>query len=118
MENQNGEENAVNQIYEYAANLMVNENKNALETKNTLIEQGLDEESASIIVANLEQRIKAAKKENANKDMLYGALWVIGGLVVTGATYAAASDGGNYVAFYGAVMYGGYRFLKGLFSLF
>lgn len=38
------EEEAVNQIYEYAANLMVNENKNALETKNELINQGLDEE--------------------------------------------------------------------------
>lgn len=112
------EEKAVTQIYEYAANLMVNENKNALETKNELINQGLDEESASIVVNNLQQQIKSVKKQNARNDMLYGALWAIGGLVVTGATYAAAADGGTYVAFYGAVLYGGYRFLKGLFSAF
>ncbi len=115
---QNEKENAVNQIYEYAANLMVNEKKDAQETKIALIEQGIDEESASIIVANLEQQIKEIKKENANKDLLYGALWALGGLVATVATYAAASDGGTYVAFYGAVIYGGYRFLKGLFSSF
>lgn len=42
--------------------------------------------SASIVVNNLQQQIKSVKKQNARNDMLYGALWAIGGLVVTGAT--------------------------------
>jgi len=97
---------AVNQIYDYAANLLVNENKSATETKNALIDQGLDEESATIVVSNLEQQIKDAKKERANKDMLYGALWCIGGIVATVADI-------GYI-FWGAIVFGGYQFFKGL----
>ncbi|WP_428740450.1 hypothetical protein [Tenacibaculum sp.] len=107
MENQNdNQQNVVNQIYEYAASLMVNEKKNAFETKKTLIEQGLDEESASTVVNNLEQQIKDAKKEGANKDMLYGALWCIGGIVAT------AADIG--FIFWGAIVFGGIQFFKGV----
>ena len=88
MENQNNDQQeTVNQIYKHAANLLVNQKKSASETRNELVEQGLDEESASIVVANLEQQIKDAKKEGANKDMLYGALWVIGGIVATVADF-------------------------------
>jgi hypothetical protein len=100
------QQEAVNQIYDYAANLLVNENMSATETKNALIEQGLDEESAAIVVSNLEQQIKDAKKERANKDMLYGALWCIGGIVATVADI-------GYI-FWGAIVFGGYQFFKGL----
>ncbi len=118
MTNQVENQNAVDQIYDYAANLMINDKKNAKETQRALIDQGLDEESAFVVVNTLEEQIKEAKKKNAKKDMLYGLLWAVGGLVATALTFAAASDGGRYVAFYGAVFYGGYRFLKGLFSSF
>ena len=115
MENQNVEQQkAVNQIYEYAANHMVKEKKSAIETKNALIAQGLDEESASVVVANLEQQIKQAKKERANKDMLYGALWCIGGIIVTAITYSAASGGGTYVIAWGAILFGAIQFIKGV----
>jgi hypothetical protein len=106
---ENEEQNAVNQIYEYAANLMVNEKKSALETQNALLEQGLDEETASIVVSNLEQEIEKAKKERANKDMLYGALWCVGGFIAT------AADTG-YI-FWGAIVFGAIQFFKGLLSL-
>jgi hypothetical protein len=45
--------------------------------------------------------------------MIYGALLFIGGLVVTGVSYAAASDGGTYVA-YGAVIFGVVQFIRGV----
>lgn len=112
------QQNAVQEVYSYAIDLMVTQKKSATETKRALIEQGLDDETADTVVKNLEIEIKEAKKSQANKDMLYGALWAIGGVVATGATYAAAEEGGSYVAFYGAVIYGGYRFLKGVFSSF
>jgi len=53
-------------------------------------------------------------KERGKKNMLYGALWFIGGLVVTGATYAAASGGGTYVVAFGAVIYGAGQFIRGV----
>lgn len=115
MDNQNQDrEAAVNQIYEYAAMLMVNQNKSAHEAKSALIDQGLDEESASAVVTTLEQQINDAKREKANKDMIYGALWCIGGIVVTAVTYSNASGGGTYVVAWGAILFGAVQFIKGL----
>jgi hypothetical protein len=102
-------QSTVNQIYEYAVNLMVKEKKNAVETKQILIEQGLDEETASIVVSNLEGEIKEAKKVQGNKDMFYGALWCVGGFVAT------AADIG--FIFWGAIVFGGIQFFKGLFRI-
>lgn len=48
--------------------------------------------------------------------MLYGALWCIGGLVVTALTYSAASDGGTYVVAWGAVLFGAIQFFKGVWQ--
>jgi hypothetical protein len=106
--NEKSQQEIINQIYDYAANLMVNEKKSAVETKSVLINQGLDEESASIVVNNLQQQIRDAKKERANKDMLYGALWCIGGTVATVADF-------GYI-FWGAIVFGGIQFFKGLIN--
>lgn len=103
---QNESEKAVNEIYNYAAELMVNHKKGPEQTKGILVEQGLDEESAAVVVANVEDQIRAAKKERANKDMLYGALWCAGG------TIATLADIG--FIFWGAIVFGGIQFFKGL----
>jgi hypothetical protein len=106
MENKESEnQQAVDQIYDYAANLLVKEDKSPSEVKKALMEQGIEEESASVIVDNLETQINKAKKEQANKDMLYGALWCVGGVVMTVADV-------GYI-FWGAILFGGYQFLKG-----
>jgi len=110
MENQNEEQNTVNQIYEYAVNLMIHENKNSYEVQMALKERGLDDESAKIIVENLEKEIEDAKKERANKDMLYGALWCIGGIIAT------ASNIG--FIFWGAIVFGAIQFFRGLFKIY
>lgn len=66
MENEsNDPKEILNQIYGHAAYLLVNQKKSAFETTNALIEQGLDEESASNIVANLEQQIKDVIRKGA-----------------------------------------------------
>ena len=107
MENLNDEQQKVaNQIYEYATNLMIDEKKNSTETKEALISRGLDEENASAVVSNLEQQISTAKKSRANKDMLYGALWCIGGTIATVANF-------GYI-FWGAILFGAIQFIKGV----
>jgi hypothetical protein len=52
----------------------------------------------------------------AEKRMLYGALWCIGGILTTGATYVAASGpgGGRYVVAWGAIVFGAIQFFRGL----
>lgn len=108
------EQEAVSQVYEYAAHLLVKEKKSPDEVINFLVEKGLDEESSRIIVDNLGVHIGDAKKKRAQKDMLYGALWCIGGIVVTAVTYSSASGGGRYVVAWGAIIFGAVQFFRGV----
>ena len=111
MENdQSNQAEAVNKIYDFAARLMVHENKNSIEVQNALIEKGLSESAALTIVTQLEDQIKDAKKSRARKDMLYGALWCIGGTVATLAHIG--------FIFWGAIIFGAIQFFKGLANFF
>ena len=106
----------VNQIYGFTADMLYNQKKSVEETKAALIETGLRAEDADVVIANLQNQYKQEKREAGNKNMLYGALWCVGGLLVTILTYSAASDGGTYVVAWGAVIFGAIQFLKGLFQ--
>jgi len=53
----------------------------------------------------------------AEKRMLHGALWCIGGVAVTAFTYMAAASGpggGTYVVAWGAIVFGAIQFFRGL----
>ena len=50
------------------------------------------------------------------RNMLFGALWLIGGVAITAATYSKASGGGQYIVTYGAIVFGGIQFMVGLFQ--
>jgi hypothetical protein len=55
-----------------------------------------------------EQEYISAKKEQAEKDMLYGALWCVGGIIATAAHIG--------FIFWGAILFGGIQFFRGLFN--
>jgi hypothetical protein len=55
-----------------------------------------------------QEAYRSAEREQANKDMLYGALWCVGGIVATVANL-------GYV-FWGAIVFGGIQFFKGLIN--
>ena len=101
-----GQQEAVNQLYNFAADLIVNQKKSSEEVTNALVEKGLSQDAAYTIVNNLEDEIRKAKKEGASKDMLYGALWCIGGTIATLANIG--------FIFWGAILFGGIQFIKGL----
>jgi len=109
------QEEFVQAVYQHAAELMRNGTKEQA-IVNNLVEQGLDAESANVVVSNLVKARKEQKQEQGKKNMGFGALWCIGGLVVTAATYSAASNGGHYVVAWGAVVFGAIQFLQGLFQ--
>jgi len=98
-------EQVLEKVYEHAANLLVNEKKTNYEVVQELVNMGIDEDSANIIVDKLEEQIAIEKVKNGKKDMLYGALWCIGGTVLT------IADTG--FIFWGAIVFGGYQFIKG-----
>lgn len=59
---------------------------------------------------------RAARKQGEN-DLVHGALWLVGGLVVTGVTYLAAEARGEgyYLLAWGPIVFGGIQFLSGLY---
>ncbi|KQT31071.1 hypothetical protein ASG22_18730 [Chryseobacterium sp. Leaf405] len=58
-------------------------------------------------IAMLEQM----DKKQASKDVLYGGLWFAGGLIVTLVSLSSGSGG---VIAYGAVIFGGIQFFRGI----
>ena len=104
----------VAEIYNYAIDLMVIQEKTADETRQMLVERGLCDDDAAVVVANVDAEIRKAQSGNATKNMFWGAVWCIGGIVVTAATYSAASDGGTFIIAWGAIIFGAIQFFKGL----
>lgn len=57
-------------------------------------------------------------KEAGRKNMMHGALWCIGGIIVTALTYRAAAKGGVYLIAWGAIVFGAIQFFRGLVQRF
>ncbi|MES2776477.1 MAG: hypothetical protein V4722_20030 [Bacteroidota bacterium] len=104
------QQEAADQVYAHAANLMVHQKMSHQDVQIALVEKGLDAESAATVVTNLGTEIRAIKKDRAQKDMLYGALWCIGGTVATLAEVG--------FIFWGAIVFGGIQFFKGVANSF
>lgn len=98
----------VNKVYDYAVNLYTNQNMSWWEVKQELVNQGLSKDDATTVIENLKEQEKQAKHDAANKELGYGALWALGGIALTAIT------GGVFI-FYGAVFWGGWLVLKGLY---
>jgi hypothetical protein len=55
----------------------------------------------------------------AEKRMFSGALWCVGGILVTLITYfsaASSPSGGTYIVAWGAIVFGALQFFQGLFN--
>lgn len=104
---------AVAAIYDFAAGLMM-QGVEPAEIKRKLAEQGLNAETAEIVVTNLVEARDRAIREEGQKNMLYGGLWFMGGVAVTAFSYLAAGPGGGrYVLAWGAILFGAIQFIRG-----
>jgi len=66
----------------------------------------------------IQERPGSRAPQSPARNMIVGAVWCIVGIVITAATYGAASRrGGTYVVAWGAIIFGGFQFLKGLLQL-
>jgi hypothetical protein len=101
-DNEQPTQEELEEVFKYAANLLFNEKRSPEETKAILIRRGLDEEGADFVLETLGK----AKLEKAKKEMLYGALWCIGGTLATAAQIG--------FIFWGAILFGTIQFLRGL----
>jgi hypothetical protein len=107
---------AVEQVYRHIA-ARLTQGASAAEVEKDLTDMGFDAEVANTAIASVQGAMRAAKKKAANKNILLGALWCGGGVLVTAFTYSAASSssgGGHYVVAWGAIVFGGIQLFRGL----
>jgi hypothetical protein len=107
------QERLVQAIYMNAADMMKNGMSN-YEIEKNLVSKGLDEQVARTIVSNLRAARTKALRDVALKQMAIGGVICIVGLVITIGTYQAAQGGGRYVVAWGAIIFGGFQFFRGL----
>lgn len=97
-------------VYNQAADLLVRQKQSSEQAIATLMTTGISERDATTAVEDLQGQIVSAKKKHAEKEMLYGALWCVGG------TIATLADIG--FIFWGAIVFGGIQFIRGLINYF
>ncbi len=102
-------------LYEYVVRQFVVQKKNSAEITDMLVAKGFNHSDVYTFVKDVEQVVFKDKKKKANKNMFYGGIWCVGGIIVTVASYSAASSGGGkYVFAWGAIIFGAIQFFKGL----
>jgi hypothetical protein len=85
-----------------------------------LVAQGHDTEAAHRAVSDLGRMRSNALRKAGEKKMLSGAMWCVGGIIVTALTYQAAASrpgGGTYIITWGAIVFGAIQFVRGLMQL-
>lgn len=112
------QEEVVDTVYRFAADLM-DQGLSSDKIKNRLVAEGLNEDSAAAVVANLRKARRQAMRDAGARKMAIGIAVCAIGAVVTYFTYTAATaspTGGSYVVAWGAILFGGLQFLRGLYQ--
>ena len=99
--------------YHYAANSM-REGMPSHQIEAKLVEHGLSPGAAAGVVEDLRQALVDARRQAGRKNMLYGGLWCGGGILVTVVSMAMAQGGGKFLLAWGAILFGGVQFIRGL----
>nr|WP_294945449.1 hypothetical protein [uncultured Mucilaginibacter sp.] len=92
----------------YYANEMFDSGSTTEEVRLSLIARGADEQQANELADLMGQQVTDARRAKAKNDMIYGALWFAGGLILTLAHVG--------FIFWGAMLFGGIQFFKGVIN--
>ena len=111
---------ATGELYRYAADQLTIFGKLPLRVKYELEKLGLSKEEADKLVEKVYAEVghELTIKQKAQRDILVGALWCIGGIAVTTFSAASSSGGGRYLVAVGGIVFGGIQFIKGLVHYF
>ena len=103
----------IQEVYQRAAKL-AKEGKSKDKIQTELNAMGLNQETASVVIENVFRIRKKAHREAGARNILVGAAFCVGGIAVTALTYQMASGGGTFIVAWGAILFGGIQFVKGL----
>ena len=93
-------------IYDEAWSLLAEDGKSSEETIVALVARGHNEARAREVVAEALVHLQSQPSDQNDNQVLYGALWFFGGLVLT------IADTG-YI-WWGAMLYGVYKMFRGM----
>ncbi|WP_306641195.1 hypothetical protein [Sanyastnella coralliicola] len=79
--------------------------------------QGVIQEMKDANIFNMKRQVEKKDRGAAYRKIAIGALFLVGGLIITILTYANASGGGRYVITYGAIIWGAIKLIDGLTDL-
>lgn len=117
MKGNNTTHNNYAQIHDQVIKLLIKEDKSTHEVEEYLLNLGLTEKDAKIIIDKAIEHMIKPKKIKTGKDIQYGLLWGIGGTLATWISYSMASKaGGIFYITWGAIIYGFILLSKGLFN--
>ncbi|MEI9946351.1 MAG: hypothetical protein WDN26_19285 [Chitinophagaceae bacterium] len=111
---------APQEIYDFAAGLLITQKKQVDEVRNALMQKGLDAQGATVVITELQAAVAKQRKIQAKKDMMYGGGVCILGIVITAVTYSIASSGsggGTYFVSWGAILFGAIQFFRGVINM-
>lgn len=88
-----------------------------LKVARALAQQGLDRVDTDRVIARLEESRAQSVRNAGRQEMMIGGISCLIGLVITLGTARASSSlgGGSFVVAWGAILFGGYQFLRGFF---
>lgn len=95
--------------------VLYSEDKNSFEVKEDLKSKGMSDDLATRIAEEAQEMYNTLIKSKAEKSIMYGALWLIGGIVVTALSYSS-SGGKGYILTYGAIIGGLVQLVVGIYQ--
>jgi len=107
------DEEKIEKIYRFAAERMRNGSSDAAIRKE-LQSKGLDADSSRVVLEDLAYLQQNARKDESQKLLAQGVVWLVGGIAVAAMTYSSPSSSGTYVIAWGAIIFGGVQLVRGL----
>lgn len=96
---------------------MIKNGQSTFRIQQSLVERGLKLEDARTIVNQLQEAENKDHQNLATKQMLIGAIIGMIGIVIIWGTFASASGGLTYIIASGAIIFGSWRFLRGMMMM-
>ena len=82
------------EVCDSLARLLLRQGKTPTEVEDALVEKGIERSTVTIVVDKLTVAQPNVNKEEGTKNMMIGGLICLVSIVITAATYSAASGGG------------------------